>query len=249
MNGLLIDIIKKMRRISVLVILFSAVSCMTFSKNVISNTNDNKNEYVDLGLSVYWATRNVGAEKPEDIGSYYSWGETVPKKEYTWSTYKYSKNDKGKKFSKYVYRKWNGNKDRKNTLDLSDDAANINMQKKWRIPTSQELKELLENCRWVLESMNGVKGYRVYSNQNNNTIFIPFTGMYVDNEIFDFSNYGAYWTSSLQPHGDLFHSGSSTAKVFVLSEKDVESEGVLSGICDRFIGLPIRPVWDPNDIE
>ena len=96
MNGLLIDIIKKMRRISVLVILFSAVSCMTFSKNVISNTNDNKNEYVDLGLSVYWATRNVGAEKPEDIGSYYSWGETVPKKEYTWSTYKYSKNDKGK---------------------------------------------------------------------------------------------------------------------------------------------------------
>ena len=78
-------------------------------------------EYVDLGLSVYWATRNVGAEKPEDIGSYYSWGETVPKKEYTWSTYKYSKNDKGKKFSKYVYRKWNGNKDRMNTLDLSDD--------------------------------------------------------------------------------------------------------------------------------
>ena len=59
---------------------------------------------------------------------------------------------------------WNGNKDRKNTLDLSDDAANINMQKNWRIPTSQEFKELLENCRWVLESMNGVKGYRVYSN-------------------------------------------------------------------------------------
>lgn len=208
--------------------------------------NTNGHEYVDLGLSVLWATRNVGADKPEDIGSYYSWGETVPKKEYAWSTYKYSKNDKGKKFSKYVYRMWNGNKDRKNTLDLSDDAANINMQKKWRIPTSQELKELLENCRWVLESMNGVKGYRVYSNQNNNTIFIPFTGMYVDNEIIDFSNYGAYWTSSLQPHGDLFHSGSSTAKVFVLSEKDIESEGVLSGVCERFIGLTIRPVWDPN---
>ena len=81
----------------------------------------------------------------------------------------------------------------------------------------------------VLESMNGVKGYRVYSNQNNNTIFIPFTGMYVDNEIIDFSNYGAYWTSSLQPHGDLFHSGSSTAKVFVLSEKDVESEVIWAG--------------------
>ena len=50
---------------------------------------ENVHEYVDLGLSVNWATCNVGADKPEDYGDYFAWGETEPKSEYTWENYKY----------------------------------------------------------------------------------------------------------------------------------------------------------------
>jgi hypothetical protein len=46
-------------------------------------------EYVDLGLSVKWATCNVGADKPEDYGDYYAWGELEPKESYTWENYRY----------------------------------------------------------------------------------------------------------------------------------------------------------------
>lgn len=234
-----------MKRLLVLVCLFGVANGI-FSQKIESDAPII--EYVDLGLSVYWANCNVGAEKPEDVGNYYSWGETAPKKQYTWSTYKYCIDNKGKKFSKYTYRKWYGIQDKKTILDLSDDAAHINMQNNWRTPTIQEFYELLENCRWILENMNGVEGYRVYSTQNKNSIFIPFTGMFVDKEII-FADSGIYWTSSLQPYADIIHRGSSIAKTFCLSDKDLELEGVLSGICDRYIGLPVRPVWDPNCIE
>jgi hypothetical protein len=65
---------------------------------------ENGYEYVDLGLSVKWATCNVGADKPEDYGDYYAWGETEPKSEYTWENYKFRKSgneDWNVKFNKY----------------------------------------------------------------------------------------------------------------------------------------------------
>ena len=44
---------------------------------------------VDLGLSVKWATFNLGATKPQASGDFFSWGETEPKSNYSWSTYKW----------------------------------------------------------------------------------------------------------------------------------------------------------------
>ena len=79
-----------------------------------------EHEYVDLGLSVKWATCNVGAEKPEDYGDYFAWGETKPKTQYDWSTYKYCKGTK-KTLTKYCWIKKYGNKgftDNKIVLDL-----------------------------------------------------------------------------------------------------------------------------------
>ena len=44
-----------------------------------------ENSYVDLGLSVKWATCNIGATKPEEYGDYYAWGELNPKNDYSWN--------------------------------------------------------------------------------------------------------------------------------------------------------------------
>ena len=105
-----------MKRIKYLTLLLAALICSTtitaqgikiYKKNgttldlsyteidsiVAYNTNDDKHEAVDLGLSVKWATCNVGAESPEEYGDYFAWGETTTKTEYTYENSKtYGKN-------------------------------------------------------------------------------------------------------------------------------------------------------------
>ena len=92
-------------------------------------------EYVDMGLSVKWATCNVGAKHPYEYGDYFSWGETAPKNDYSWATYKFT-SDGGSTFIKY-----SGGE--KLVLDAEDDAAAANWGGEWRMPTLAEIKELL----------------------------------------------------------------------------------------------------------
>ncbi len=154
---------------------------------------ENGYEYVDLGLSVKWATCNVGADSPEDYGDYFAWGETRPKPIYDWSHYKLG-NYKwyiGANMEKYT------RKDRKIQLDLSDDAACANWEGRWRIPTHDEFKELCEKCNWSWTTQNGVKGYKVTSEINGNSIFLPAAGFRVDSGLYKAGQTGYYWSSSL----------------------------------------------------
>ena len=64
-------------------LLLQAAAVSVFAQDKVQH------EYVDLGLSVMWATCNIGADAPEDYGEYYAWGETETKKTYKWSTYKW----------------------------------------------------------------------------------------------------------------------------------------------------------------
>ena len=128
--------------------------------------------YVDLGLSVKWATCNVGATTPEGYGDYFAWGETSPKNDYSWSTYKYCKGSETT-LTKYNTNSSNGTVDNKTTLDLSDDAARANWGGKWRMPTQAEQEELINNCTWTKTTQNGVNGYKVTSKTNGNSIFLP----------------------------------------------------------------------------
>ena len=93
-------------------------------------------EYVDLGLSVKWATCNVGASKPEEYGDYFAWGETQPKSNYDWNTYKWC-NGSNDTQTKYNTKSNYGTVDNKTTLDLSDDAACANWGGNWRMPQRQ----------------------------------------------------------------------------------------------------------------
>ena len=83
---------------------------------------ENGYAYVDLGLSVKWATCNVGATKPEEYGDYFAWGEVEPKEKYDWSTYKYYAGTESG-LTKYCTNSNFGIVDNKTILDSADDAA------------------------------------------------------------------------------------------------------------------------------
>ena len=113
-----------------------------------NNGTENGYAYVDLGLSVKWATMNVGASKAEEYGDYFAWGETQPKSTYDWSMYKYC-NGSSSTLTKYCNMSSYGNNgftDNKTQLELSDDAARVNWGGSWRMPTDAEWTELYEQC-------------------------------------------------------------------------------------------------------
>ena len=166
--------------------------------------------YVDLGLSVKWATCNIGAATPEGYGDYFAWGETTPKSNYTWETYKFRTSgdwDGNVKFNKYNTSSNHGTVDNKTTLDLSDDAARTNWGGTWRLPTSAELVELRDNCTWTWTTQNGVNGYKVTSKTNGNSIFLPAAGYRYGTSVGNVGSYGYYWSSSLgenSPHSACY---------------------------------------------
>ena len=163
-------------------------------------------EYVDLGLSVKWATINVGATNPEEFGDYFAWGETEPKSSYDWSTYKWCK-DNFDALTKYCFDSsyWGGTgqMDNKSKLDLADDAANANMGGDWRMPTDSDWRELINNCTitWTDNyEGTGVAGSIFTGKKSGYTgvsIFIPAAGMRVDTATLDPGKYCFYWTSVL----------------------------------------------------
>ncbi len=178
------------------------------SSSSVSGT-ENGHEWVDLGLSVKWATCNVGATKPEEYGNYYAWGEVEPKEVYSRSTYKFmdSNINDWSGVNKYtiadgqtdgVWYDSEGNfiGDNKTVLDKEDDAAAVNMGGSWRMPTYDELEELKTKCTWTWTTLNGVNGHNV-EGPNGNAIFLPAAGSRYDSDLYDAGSYGAYWSSSL----------------------------------------------------
>ena len=173
---------------------------------VTVNLTHNGYEYVDLGLSVKWATMNVGATRPEEYGDYFAWGETKPKSVYTWYYYKYC-NRSSDTIDKYRYDNGyiDGFTDNKTVLDPEDDAAYVNWGGSWRMPTKAEQDELRENCTWTWYAVentefNGVAGYKVQSKKTGYTdkwIFLPAAGYRKDSRLILVGDYGYYWSSSL----------------------------------------------------
>ena len=143
--------------------------------------NINGHYAVDLGLSVKWATCNVGATNPEDYGNYYAWGETTTKTSYTEDNSKTWDKDMGDIGGHSRY-----------------DAATANWGSGWRMPTKSEFDELIDNCTWTLTTRNGVEGYEVKSKKNGNSIFLPAAGYcYGDTPDYEYQGcYGCYWSST-----------------------------------------------------
>ncbi len=158
-----------------------------------NNNMVNGHECVDLGLSVKWATMNVGATSPEDYGWYFAWGETTAKTTYDWSTYTLCKGSFDT-MTKYCTSSSYGTVDNKTTLELADDAAYKNWGGSWRMPTKAEQYELREKCTWTWITQNGVNGYKV-SGPNGNSIFLPAAGYRNDSSLDFAGSHGIFWSS------------------------------------------------------
>ena len=204
---------------------------------------------VDLGLSVLWATHNVGAEKPEDYGDYFAWGETQPKGQYDWTTYKYCKGT-SKTLTKYcIYSDfgYNGFVDNKVVLDPEDDAATVNWGGNWRMPTEDEFIELLEKCKWIGLSQNGVNGHKVVG-PNGKSIFLPAAGYKRDDELRAIGNFGCYWLSSLATTVyDIYGNGRSeyswSINFYGKSVLEIGKENFY-----KYDGYQVRPVCSKEQV-
>lgn len=143
---------------------------------------------IDLGLSVKWASCNVGAESPEEYGDYFAWGETTTKSSYTKSnsvTY-------GLSISELESRGIIG---ADGNLTAAYDAATANWGDKWRMPTLDEMKELINQCTWEWTTQNGVNGYKV-TGPNGNSIFLPAAGYRGDTSLDYAGSDGYYWSAT-----------------------------------------------------
>ena len=147
-------------------------------------------EYVDLGLSVKWATCNVGATSPEQAGLYFAWGET------TGYTAEQVKNGV-RKFNEASYTKpsVSGN------LTLEQDAAHVNLGGNWRMPTEAEWRELIDNCdiAWTDDyNGTGIEGCTFTSKVNGKSVFFPAAGYCFNSSVDEVGSGGNYWSASMK---------------------------------------------------
>ncbi len=173
----------------------------------------NGHEYVDLGLSVKWATCNVGASSPSDYGDYFAWGETSTKSEYTEANSKTYGKSMGSIAGNSQY-----------------DAARANWGSTWRLPTANEIDELLDKCTWTWTSQGGHNGYKV-KGPNGNSIFLPAAGWRYGTSLHYAGEYGRYWSAT--PDEDL------TDRACLLY---FYGGGHCRYWLSRYIGQSVRPV-------
>lgn len=178
---------------------------------------------IDLGLSsgLKWASCNLGATKPEEFGDYYAWGETEKKESYDWSTYIHcdgtakSCHDLGGDISGTSY-----------------DVAHAKWGGTWRMPTNEEMKELIDECKHKWVQVNDVYGIR-FTGPNGNSIFLPATGYRNAANLQSQDNQGCYWLGT----------SLSTYNFFAYSLK-ISSEVVNTNSMYRYYGLCVRPVTE-----
>ena len=209
---------------------------------------------VDLGLSVYWATCNLGENgfvgSPEEYGDYYAWGETEPyyssqnpltwkdgKTGYNWASYKWCNGDI-KKLTKYNTSSSYGTVDNKTVLDAEDDVAHVILGDKWRLPTSDEVDELVftknnTSYQWVWTSINGHNGWLVTFLVNSNSIFLPAGGIWIPGGRGYRNEEGYYMSSSLY-----------TVKPYSIPIITFSCDNVRGGwfYSNRCNGFSVRPV-------
>jgi hypothetical protein len=214
-------------------------SFVTMSENASSGKAPSGAAVVDMGLpsGTKWSNMNVGAEKAEDSGLFFAWGETTG---YTfdgsdghlfgWTSYKWCNGGRSSQ-TKYCSTSEYGVVDNKLELDLADDAAFVNWGGNWRMPTHYEMQELVEHTRSEWTTQNGVDGYKFTSKITGHSIFFPAAGCRVSESNYEKGTDCYYWTTTVDAESPYasrylrFYVG----KVFLAS-------------MFRYYGMNVRPV-------
>ena len=186
---------------------------------------------VDLGLpsGTSWSKCNLGATSPEDCGDYFAWGETTSKGTYTasnslWQSYTLEKLKTSNVVNNY------------SNLNNSYDAATVEWGDGWRMPTSNEFEELVNNCAWTwIESLGVFEVVSTIDGFTDKGILIPLTGHYQNAELHSLNSHGIYWTSTA--HLNIGYSYS-----FRIDTGTNLGNTYSSAYNQRYIGLNIRPV-------
>lgn len=185
--------------------------------------------YVDLGLSVDWSSMNVGASKPSEYGQMLAWAEIESKTEYSWSTYFDCPYD--------ASGNWIGCQTQTVSLagDKNHDAV-ASADDMMRMPTVDEVRELINGCNWEWGELDGVAGYYVRSRTNSNYIFLPAVGIIDGTDVKNNGIYGGYWTSSIR---DISDHATAANLYFLQSMRSTQYS-------NRYIGRAVRGVH-PKD--
>ena len=162
---------------------------------ITKNMLNNQYEYVDLDLpsGTLWCDRNIGAKTETEYGDYFAWAETKPQNEYNWGSYKFGSKNNLKKYN---------DKDKLVNIELTDDAARVNIGSNCSIPTKKQFTELIDNTTHKLvENYNnsGVDGM-LFTAKNGNTLFLPAAGFINNTSNDDISINGLYWASNIDPN-------------------------------------------------
>lgn len=203
----------------------------------IINSMAQNHEYVDLGLpsGTLWATCNIGADKPHQLGSYFAWGETQGnKKAYNKSTYKFYINY-GSTFLKYDNSPESLGENSWCSLEAEDDAATANWGSEWSMPTVEQCEELLKCCEIVEKKVKGKKGLLI-TGPSGASIFLPFAGVYYKMNKLHQGEEGYYWTKDLSPKVP------DIAAFLHLGMLEIRYH-------ERYNGYPIRPVRNTTTVN
>lgn len=194
-------------------------------------------EMVDLGLpsGLKWAKCNLGANNETKYGDYYMFGSTTPD---TYNICYWARCPFNNGRDDYDEDYFLAHKDEwfdDDVLKPEYDAATVNMGEGWRMPTSDDLTELIEGTtsEWITNyNGSGVNGRLFTSKVNTNTLFIPALGQRDYSDVQYIGDFADVWSSSL--------SDTLEAAWFL----DFSSRDVVIGTAERPYGQPIRGVHE-----
>lgn len=192
---------------------------------------------IDLGLSVLWSGVNLGSTTPSGYGSYFAWGETVEKESYSLSNYLYT----GIAIGIETDPNWPGKTLFYNITSTEYDAAFKILKDTWRMPSSEECKELVDNCKWKYMAYKKTWGFLI-TGKNGNRIFLPAAGRWNDTTHEQMTNYAYLWAGNCQSDkhaktGKLCYALSASYTVAGLSKSTGQ-------VFEAYYGFSIRPVKD-----
>lgn len=191
-------------------------------------------DYIDMGGSVKWAVKDLGAASITDAGTFYAWGERETKASFGWDNYKWGGYSN---ISKYNAT------DGKTALEPEDDVVRKILGGNYRMPTFAECKELMNDCKADYSWMGDIFGQVVVSKINSNIMFFPYYGHYEnDSQVLQTSEWRT-WTSDGAIDWQNIKSGYSWSGYLY------NSTNISAQLMQRCYGLPVRPVEPKEDLK
>lgn len=202
---------------------------VSVSPTYLTCPDDHHPHMIDLGLpsGTKWACCNVGADKPEGYGCYYGWGETEVTDYYDWSTYLHC----------------DGNNESchdigSNIAGTQYDVAQSEWGNSWVMPSSEQIEELVEYCRYTWIKQNRVNGGN-FTGPSGGSIFLPATGARTEDKNSGIQKCGSYWSSNNYTRYNYGYANS-----LYIREQDCHADNTY-----RCYGLVVRPVAAPTPLN